>query len=450
MSSPAANAAAAAPTAAPAAAAAPTPVWLDCDPGHDDALALILAGHSAALRLIGVSTVAGNQLLSLTTTNALRVLAVSGLAHVPVFEGAAKPLLRPSVVCAEIHGESGLEGPIFPPLHTRAGEAKAFEAMRRAAAECMAAGTPMTLIATGPLTNVALLCLTYPELVNPRAIKAIVLMGGAVGVGNTGPAAEFNIEIDPEAAAIVFEQAARPEGEAVPVVMVPLEVTHTALVTEQVLDDIRAMGAPVASGAVAAAAAAPAPAPAPSVFSKLICDLLLFFRESYLSVFGFSSPPLHDPCAVLYVLRPDLFVSRRMRVDIETHSSLCAGRTVCDVYNRSGKPANVTVALSMDVPAFWRILIDALRRADKCSTLNVEGAHVAAEAIAAEPAPAAATAKVSASGAGTLLVEDGADVSASGPLAVRVQNLPPLQGEVGLAQRADLATAAPTSEMRPA
>jgi hypothetical protein len=245
----------------------------------------------------------------------------------------------------------------------------------------------------------------------------------------------------------VFEQAARTCGDAVPVTMVPLEVTHTALVTEEVLQRIRALGgntvaAPKAGSAAAAAVPAAPVAPSPSVFSTLICDLLLFFRESYARVFGFSSPPLHDPCAVLFVLRPDLFATRRMRVDVDTVSSLCAGRTVCDVYNRSGKPANVTVALSMDVPSFWDHMLAALEKANEGSSLNGEGAGDAAAA-------AAAAAPSSSSASGTtapLLVEDSAnpemDVSAHGPLAVRVQNLPPLsQTHIAAADRA---TATPT------
>ena len=232
--------------------------------------------------------------------------------------------------------------------------------MRDAVRECIAAGTPMTLIATGPLTNVALLFLTYPELFVPTGISQIVLMGGAVGVGNTGPAAEYNIEHDPESASIVFEQAARPAGKAVPVVMVPLEVTHTALVTDEVLDSLRTIGA---NGQQ-------------SAFSAVICDLLLFFRDAYSRVFGFRFPPLHDPCAVAYVLQPELFATRRMRVDVDCISALCVGRTVCDIYSRSSKPANVTVALKMDVSAFWNLMIDALTKADAASYLNKSGVIV--------------------------------------------------------------------------
>lgn len=400
MSAPTPVATASVPSASSSSSAAAVPIWLDCDPGHDDALAMMLAGHSSRLRILGVSTVGGNQSLEKTSNNALNVLHVSGLAHLPLYAGRENPLMRRAVHCAEIHGKSGLEGPLFPPLGSLAVQPiRALDAMRAAIEKSAAVGEPVTLIATGPLTNIALLLLAAPELAAPRYVREIVLMGGAVGLGNTAPAAEFNIEVDPEAARIVFDSG-------VSVVMVPLEVTHTALVTPEVLSRIRAIGAHDG-------------APAPSVFAAFVCELLTYFRDSYATVFGFPSPPLHDPCAVLYVLHPELFTSAVMRVDIECESKLCAGRTVCDVYGRnSGAVKNARVCLRMDVARFWDHIIDALELANKKSCLNTPenrnratNAHAAAAATTQKPSASAEEATLS-------------TAPLIGALAAAVQNLP--------------------------
>ncbi len=218
---------------------------------------------------------------------------------------------------------------------------------------------------TGALTNAALLVSVFPELV---PLLSIVFMGGAMGAGNTGPVAEFNIQTDPEAASIVMDCGAE-------VLMVPLEVTHTALVTPAVLARIRSGGGSAAaeSDATALAPAAP-PSEAASRFRRIICELLLFFAASYKRVFSFDSPPLHDPCAVAAALRPELFTLRRMRVDVETVSPLSAGQTVCDVWGHSALPPNVVVATAMDVPAFWALMQAALDAADARSPLNAGAA----------------------------------------------------------------------------
>jgi inosine-uridine nucleoside N-ribohydrolase len=262
--------------------------------------------------------------------------------------------------------------------------------MRAAIQSSGDAGAPVTILATGPLTNVALLLLTSPELASPRYIREIVLMGGAVGVGNTGPAAEFNIQVDPESAHIVFESG-------LAVVMVPLEVTHTALVTPAVLGRIRAIGTP---------------------FASFICDLMLYFRDAYRTVFGFSSPPLHDPCAVAYLLAPGMFETHLMRVDIDYESRLCYGRTVCDIYGRDVRAKNVRVCLRMDVEKFWGLVLDALRQADQRSCLNQpqDGQALYASKTEAEDAAAAAAAAA---------VPGQVAVETAGPRAVVLQNLPP-------------------------
>eukprot|EP01112_Ceratiomyxa_fruticulosa_P006854 TRINITY_DN1776_c0_g1_i2.p1 TRINITY_DN1776_c0_g1~~TRINITY_DN1776_c0_g1_i2.p1 ORF type:complete len:335 (-),score=44.09 TRINITY_DN1776_c0_g1_i2:73-1077(-) len=316
-----------------------TPVWLDCDPGHDDAFAIILAGHNESIDLLGISTVAGNQTVQKTTINALTVLAISGLEHVDVVAGQTVPLMRPSIICPEIHGDSGLEcSKGFPivkikdPIHKKA-IMHMFDVINSHESK-------VTLIATACLTNVALLLTVFPEV--KEKLEKIVLLGGAVGSGNISPVAEFNILIDPEAAKIVFESS-------VHIVMVPLEVSHTALVTPQILEKVKGLS---------------------STYGDLMEDLLLYFAKSYFEVFKFEHPPLHDPLAVAYVIAPHLFKTTFMRVDIETQSLLCAGQTVCDIYHMSPKPKNVHVATHVDIAAFWALQLDAIFKGNEKSCLN--------------------------------------------------------------------------------
>eukprot|EP00877_Chromochloris_zofingiensis_P007942 jgi/Chrzof1/3400/Cz12g23290.t1 len=198
------------------------------------------------------------------------------------------------------------------------------------------------LVCTGALTNVAALIIIYPEVLN---LIEIIIMGGALGVGNTGPVQEFNIQTDPEAAKVVFESGVK-------LTMVPLEVTHTALVTQKVLTKMLNSRQPV------------------SPFKLLTQQLLTFFASTYKAVFNFDDPPLHDPCAVAYVIAPHIFEVREMRVDIETCSSISAGQTVCDIWHQSTRPKNCFVAMSMDVDAFWALILDALDRADAASPMN--------------------------------------------------------------------------------
>ena len=324
-------------------------VWLDCDPGHDDAMAILLAGYNPCVNLLGISTVHGNQSVAKTTVNALACLRAFGMDsdNLPVVRGQARPLVRPPTHCAEIHGETGLDNlegePLFPlprdpdaMLEPGKCVNVMYEHISRAA-NGLPDGQRVKLVATGALTNVALLLTLYPELVEDDVLE-VVFMGGAIGLGNTGPVAEFNMQIDPEAAKVVFESGAK-------VTMVPLEVTHTALATEAVMSEIREDGS--------------------SEFRNALCDLLSFFKDTYKSYFGFDDPPLHDPCAVAYVIDPDLFETEDMRVDVETHSDLAAGQTVCDRHNLQKKPKNATVACTMDVEEFWDLIHNAIYAAEK-------------------------------------------------------------------------------------
>eukprot|EP01080_Neovahlkampfia_damariscottae_P008394 gene8394-219_t len=311
-------------------------VWLDCDPGHDDAMAIILAGHNDKIELLGISTVCGNQTVEKTTLNALKTCHVSGLDHIDVVKGQHQPLVAKVKICPEIHGESGLDGPEFPKVERKPVDEKAVNYMYKVISKQK---QKVHIVATAQLTNIALLLSIYPEV--KSNIDTIVFMGGAIGMGNTSPGAEFNIECDPEAAKIVMESGLN-------IVMVPIEVTHHVLVTKKILKRLQDMN---------------------SKFSNFVKELLLFFQDSYLKTFNFGDPPLHDPCAVAYVVNPDLFETQFMRVDVDTFPT-SYGRTNCDLYSFSKLPKNVTVALKIDVEKFWNLMFDSFEKTNAISILN--------------------------------------------------------------------------------
>ena len=299
-------------------------IILDCDPGHDDAIAILLAAHHPDIDLLAITTVAGNQSLDKTTLNALKVCSLANIPDVPVARGMDRPLVRPARHAANIHGESGMDGPDVPEPDI---EPVAQHGVDLLIDMLMNSDGDITIVPTGPLTNIATAIRREPGIL-PR-IKAISLMGGAIGVGNRMPAAEFNIWADPEAAAIVFDCGR-------PLTMSPLEVTHQALATGEVLDRLRAANRPVAS---------------------FVADLLTFFGDTYRNVFGFPAPPVHDPCAVAAVIDPDILQAHTIRVEIETEGEWTSGRTVCDIYGVLGKEPNVRVGYALDVPRFWEMLI---------------------------------------------------------------------------------------------
>jgi len=302
-------------------------IILDCDPGHDDAIAILLAAHHPDIDLLAITTVAGNQSLDKTTLNALKVCSLANIRDVPVARGMDRPLVRPARHAANIHGESGMDGPNIPEPDI---EPVAQHGVDLLIDLLMNSDGDITIVPTGPLTNIATAIRREPAIL-PR-IKAISLMGGAIGVGNRMPAAEFNIWADPEAAAIVFDCGR-------PLTLSPLEVTHQALATGDVLDRLRAANRPVASFAA---------------------DLLTFFGDTYRNVFGFPAPPVHDPCAVAAVIDPDLLQAHTIRVEIETEGEWTSGRTVCDIYGVLGKEPNVRVGYALDVPRFWEMLISTI------------------------------------------------------------------------------------------
>ena len=306
----------------------PTPVILDVDPGHDDAVAVMLACGAPALDLLAVTTVAGNAPLEKTTRNALRVLSLIGHTDVPVAAGASTPLYRPLHTAEDIHGESGLDGPKIPD--------PSFEPDERTATDLIAdtlreAPEPVTLIPTGPLTNVATFLREHPELKD--RVSHISLMGGSIGLGNTTPAAEFNVYVDPEAAREVFESG-------LPITMSGLDVTHQAGAGPAERENLRSLG-PI--GAV-------------------VAELLEFFAGTYERVYGFGAPPLHDAVAVATVMELGLLQTRPMRVDVECESELTRGESVCDFYGVTGKPPNAEVGVELDREGFFDLLYRVLGR----------------------------------------------------------------------------------------
>ncbi|BEE09983.1 MULTISPECIES: pyrimidine-specific ribonucleoside hydrolase RihA [Aeromonas] len=308
------------------------PVILDCDPGHDDAIALILALASPELKVLAVTTSAGNQTPDKTLNNALRILTLLGRDDIPVAAGAPKPLARELIIADNVHGESGLDGPKLPDPAFAPVAMTALELMAKCLRE---SPEPVTLVPTGPLTNIALLLAAHPEL--KSKIARIVLMGGAAGAGNWTPAAEFNIYVDPEAADMVFKSG-------LPITMCGLDVTHQAQVMDEDIERVRAITNPVAQ-----------------CVAGLLDFFMIYHRDPK---WGFAGAPLHDPCTIAWLLAPALFHGVECRVDIETGGTHTSGMTVVDRYGLTGKPANALVLLGLDRAGFIDLLVTRLRAFD--------------------------------------------------------------------------------------
>ena len=303
-----------------------TPIILDCDPGHDDAIALLLALGSPELELLGVTTTYGNQTLEKTTANALRVLELAGRGDVPVASGASAPLERKLVVAAHVHGESGLDGPTLPPPSLAPVSEDAVEWMAGVVAD--AAG-PVTLIPTGPLTNVA----RYLDDHGAEGLERIVLMGGAIAEGNMTPAAEFNVWADPEAAQAVLDAP-------LDVTMIGLDVTHKAVTGPDVQRRLRDAGS----------------------IGVFVAELVDFFTVYHRETYGWDGAPIHDAVAVAHVLRPGLVETKLRNVEVERDSELCRGRTVVDLWHRTDRLANAHVGVDLDSAAFFDLLVDRIGR----------------------------------------------------------------------------------------
>lgn len=305
------------------------PIICDCDPGHDDAISLILALSTQELSVQAVTTSAGNQTPDKTLNNALRILTLLGRSDIPVAGGAIKPLARNLIIADNVHGESGLDGPKLPDPSFKPLEINAVELMAQKIRE---SETPVILNPTGPLTNIALLLGNYPEL--HSKIDSIVLMGGAAAAGNWTPAAEFNIYVDPEAADIVFKAG-------IPIVMCGLDVTHEAYIVEEDITRVRAINNPVA---------------------QCVADLLDFFMIYHQDPkWGLKGAPLHDPCTIAWLLKPELFTTQDCWVGIETKGEYTQGMTVVDKYLLTGHLPNAKVLFDIDRKGFVDLIVDCLQ-----------------------------------------------------------------------------------------
>jgi purine nucleosidase/pyrimidine-specific ribonucleoside hydrolase len=303
----------------------PLPVVLDCDPGHDDAIAMLLALGSPALDLRAVTTVAGNGPLERVTDNARRILTLAGVHDVPVAAGAAGPLAGgPAITAPAIHGESALDGPALPEPAVPLDPRPAVEVL---------AGSADTLIATGPLTNVA------QALDAGAAPREIVWMGGSTERGNREPYAEFNAAVDPEAVDRVL-------ASGIPFTLVGLNLTHQALATDTVIERARAVG---------------------GALGETMAGWLRFFGASYRDVFGFPAPPVHDPCAVARLIEPEIVRCVDAFVAVELHGRWTRGATVVDLHGALGEPPNARVAVDLDVARFWELVIGAVERLQAAS-----------------------------------------------------------------------------------
>jgi inosine-uridine nucleoside N-ribohydrolase len=303
------------------------PVLIDCDPGQDDAIALLLALASPELDLLGVTTVAGNQTLDKTTVNALKVLELAGRTDVPVAAGAERPLVRELAVAADAHGQSGLDGPLLPPPR---GQALHVHAVDFLAEQALGSEDPVTLLATGPLTNVALFLSSHPRAA--ARLGRIVLMGGSIAEGNMTAAAEYNVWVDPEAAHRVF-------ASGLDLTMVGLDVTNRAVLTPEHADRLRRLGRVAA----------------------VVAELLDFYQGFYLAAYDFGGAPIHDAVAVAHLVRPGLVETVERHVAVELGFGLCRGRTVVDM-RRLLVPAeaNAAVAVDIDATGFVDLLLDRL------------------------------------------------------------------------------------------
>lgn len=308
------------------------PIILDCDPGQDDAVAILLALASPEeIELKGITTVAGNVPLALTTDNARRICELAGRADMPIFSGADRPLMRNLVTAEWIHGKTGLDGANLPAPEMPVQDGHAIDFIVQT---CLGAGDgEITLCPIGPMTNIALALMRAPEIV-PK-IREIVCMGGAVReMGNTTPAAEFNIYVDPQAARLVL-------NSGIPFTMMPLDVTHKALVTPDRLERFKQMQ---------------------SRAGDVCGGMLDYFNRFDMTRYGFEGGPLHDPCVIAYLIDPDLFSGRDVFMDIEVTSELTMGQTLADWWNIQEKPANSFVCHDIDHEGFFDLLFERLVR----------------------------------------------------------------------------------------
>ncbi|MCY4136058.1 MAG: nucleoside hydrolase [bacterium] len=309
----------------------PRPIIIDTDPGQDDAIAILAALASDELEVLGITAVAGNVPLELTARNALILVELAGRTDVPVFAGCDRPLRRDLVTAEHVHGKTGIDGADLPDPTTELQPQSAVDWM----AETLLAASEreITICPVGPMTNVATVLEAAPEAA--RNIREIVCMGGGFfDGGNTTPTAEFNVFVDPEAAQLVLHCGA-------PVTMLPLDVTHKALMTDAWINQVRALG--TRTGAAAA-------------------GMLDFYERFDVDKYGTFGGPLHDPNVIAYLLRSDLYSGRHCNVEVETESPLTTGMTVVDWWDVTDRPANCQYITEVDSDGFYELLLNLLAR----------------------------------------------------------------------------------------
>ena len=299
-------------------------ILLDCDPGHDDAIALLLACFSDDLELIGVTTCSGNQTVEKTTRNANNLLNYFKRRDIPLVKGNPTPIKRPSRICPEIHGESGLDGFDFPKYKENYLDISACDFLIKTILE----NKGVTVVTTGPMTNLGLAIKKEPKIT--QNIKEIVLMGGSTGEGNITKAAEFNILVDPEAADICFKSG-------VPMRMLGLNVTRKILVTDEVIEKAKRIN---------------------TRGSDLFVKLMKVFNENQRNYFGLSAGPLHDPATIVSLINQNAFIFENMHVEIDTSESDTAGKTICS----KNEAKNVKVAVEVNLKEYWKEIYKYLRK----------------------------------------------------------------------------------------
>lgn len=302
-------------------------IILDCDPGHDDAIAIMMAARHPGIELLGVTIVAGNQTLDKTLVNGLNVCQKLGI-DVPVYAGMPKPLVREQIVADNIHGESGLDGPVFGPL-TR--KAEPTHAVKFLIDTLMASDGDITLVPVAPLTNIAVAMRMQPAIL-PK-IREIVLMGGAYGTGNFTPSAEFNIYADPEAAHVVF-------SSGVPLVMMGLDLTNQTVCTADIIARMEKIG---------------------NVAGQLFSDIMNFTLKTQFENYGLAGGPVHDATCIGYLVAPDCIETKEMFVEVDINRGPCYGRTVCDELAVTGKAANAKVGTHIDTARFWDLVEECVQ-----------------------------------------------------------------------------------------
>lgn len=301
-------------------------IILDCDPGHDDAIAIMLAGKSPKIELLGITVVAGNQTQEKTTRNALNVCQYLGL-DVPVYSGCRRPMIREQMVAGDIHGETGIDGPTFAPL-TR--EAEKQHAVLYMIDTLLNSDGDISVVTTGPMTNLAMAIRLCPDIV-PK-IREIVLMGGSYQMGNVTPAAEFNIIADADAAHVCFTCGR-------PIVMCGLDVTRKVLCYPEIVERMSKHNNPA---------------------GKIFVDLMTFFNKTQKEVFGWDGGPLHDPVTIAYLIDPSVLTVKELHTEIDIRGQQSYGRTNCDFFHYLGKEPNSFVAVEIDTEKFWNIIEEGI------------------------------------------------------------------------------------------